>query len=107
VFPVQLFTSVGLHWTHVWLVPSHTPRPALVQSLSLRQPTQEKGGPRVSHTGVEAGQSALELHGSLMQVPTEPFICVQCMPEAQLVTPPSSTRQPVVQTPEATEEVSQ
>ncbi len=61
----------------------------------------------MSHTGVGALQSPLLLHGSLMHVPIEPFVWVQYSPVAQLSTPPSVTRQPVVHVPDAAFDVSQ
>jgi hypothetical protein len=62
----------------------------------------------VSHTPSGALQSLLLLHGSLMQVPTEPSVAVQYSPVAQLVAPLSpTTRQPVVHTPVLVVEVSQ
>jgi hypothetical protein len=56
---------------------------------------------------VGALQSPLLLHGSLMHVPIEPFVWVQYSPVAQLSTPPSVTRQPVVHVPDAAFDVSQ
>ncbi len=61
----------------------------------------------VSQTGVAVGQSEFWLHGSPMQAPTPPVVFVQYSLVAQLFAPASVSRHPTVQTPDATEVVSQ
>jgi len=61
----------------------------------------------VSQTPSGALQSALLLHGSDMHMPTVPSVAVQYWPVEQFGGPPSSCRQPVVQTPVEVVDVSQ
>ena len=53
----------------------------------------------MSQTPLGDEQSVLLSQGSLMHVPTAPFVVVQYLPVAQFVTPPSVARQPVVHRP--------
>jgi hypothetical protein len=82
---LQFWFMAVVHPTHRLDIGSQTCPPA--QSGSFRHCTQTWGCTIVLHTPLGAVQAVLLLQSCAMHMPTEPFVCVQYSPVAQLVTP--------------------